>query len=110
MALTINIYYTGQNGSAKAFVEEMISSKIVDDIRKEEGNLRYEYFTSFTDLETVLLIDKWINQEALDYHHASKMMKKIIELRNKYNLKMKVERFVDDIDILNNSKKFIKKN
>lgn len=32
MALTINIYYTGQNGSAKAFVEEMISSKIVDDI------------------------------------------------------------------------------
>lgn len=68
------------------------------------------YFTSFTDPETVLLIDKWINQEVLDYHHASKMMKKIIELRNKYNLKMKVERFVDDIDILNNSKKFIKKN
>lgn len=44
MALTINIYYTGQNGSAKAFVEEMISSKIVDDIRKEEGNLRYDIF------------------------------------------------------------------
>lgn len=35
MTLTINIYYTGKNGSAKTFAKEMIDSKIVDDIRKE---------------------------------------------------------------------------
>ncbi len=35
MTLTINIYYTGKNGSAKAFSKEMIDSEIVDDIRKE---------------------------------------------------------------------------
>ena len=35
MTLTINIYHTGKNGSAKAFAKEMIDSEIVDDIRKE---------------------------------------------------------------------------
>ncbi len=35
MTLRINIYYTGKNGSAKAFAKEMIDSEIVDDVRKE---------------------------------------------------------------------------
>ena len=59
MNLIINIYYTGENGSARKFINEMISSGIVDKIRKEEGNLRYEYFFPVDDNETVLLIDKW---------------------------------------------------
>ncbi len=96
MSLTINIYYTGKDGSAKRFVNEMISSGLVDKIRAEDGNMRYEYFFPLEDEETVLLIDKWKNQEALDMHHKSEMMKKIAELRNKYNLSMKVERFVEE--------------
>lgn len=93
MSLTINIYYTGQNGSAVQFVDEMISSGIVDKIRAEEGNKRYEYFFPKDDKETVLLIDCWENQEALDLHHKSPMMKQIADLRTKYKLRMKVERY-----------------
>lgn len=96
MSITINIYYTGKNGSAKQFVKEMISSGLVDKIRSEDGNMRYEYFFPLEDEETVLLIDKWKNQEALDIHHKSEMMKEIAELRNKYNLSMKVERFIEE--------------
>ena len=33
------------------------------------------------DEETVLLIDSWTDQEALDKHHASPMMTRIMELR-----------------------------
>jgi quinol monooxygenase YgiN len=47
------------------------------------------------DKETVLLIDKWKNQEALDLHHKSEMMKEIADLRNKYELKMRVEKFTE---------------
>ena len=96
MSLVINIYYTGQNGSARKFAEEMINSGIVDRVRSEEGNERYEYFFPMEDAETVMLIDKWKNQEALDIHHKSEMMKAIAELRNKYNLKMRVERFIEE--------------
>ena len=93
MSLTINIYYTGENGSAKKFAGEMVSSGIVDLIRNEEGNEKYEYFFPRDDLETVLLIDRWKNQEALDLHHKSPMMKQIADLRNKYGLSMKVEKY-----------------
>lgn len=91
--LVINIYYRGKNCSAKAFVEEMESSGIADMVRAEEGNLRYEYFFSAKDKETVLLIDGWRSEEALDFPHKSPMMTKIAELRKKYGLSMRVERY-----------------
>lgn len=49
------------------------------------------------DPETVLLIDSWENQAAIDLHHDSPMMGKIMELRSKYDLHMKVERYVTDV-------------
>ena len=95
MSLTINIYYTGENGAAKKFAEEMVSTGGVDRVRAEKGNLRYNYFFPMDDPETVLLIDRWESQEALDEHHKSPMMKEIAELRDKYKLHMKVEQFVE---------------
>ena len=96
MAITVNIYYFGQNGNARKFAEEMIASGIVEEIRKETENLRYEYFFPMEDPETVLLIDAWESQEAIDAHHASPMMAVIANLRDKYDLHMKVERYVSD--------------
>ena len=96
MSITVNIYYTGENGNARKFAEEMMQSGTVDKIRNEQGNLRYEYFQPLDDPETVLLIDQWTDQKAIDVHHASPMMQTIAELREKYGLKMKVERYVSD--------------
>ena len=94
--ITVNLYYTGKNGSARKFAEEMESSKTADMIRAEKGNVRYEYFYPMNDPETVLLIDVWESQEAIDAHHASPMMQTISKLREKYDLHMKVERYVSD--------------
>lgn len=96
MAITIHIYYTGQNGNAGKFAREMLTSGIVEEIRAEQGNLKYEYFQPVEDPETILLIDSWEDQAALDLHHKSSMMGKIIELREKYDLHMKVERYVSE--------------
>ena len=94
--ITVNLYYKGQNGSARAFAEEMEKSGIADAIRAEKGNLRYQYFVPLDDPETVLLIDSWTDQTAIDEHHASPMMKSLAELREKYDLHMTVERFLSD--------------
>ena len=96
MGITVNIYYTGENGNARKFAEEMTARGIVDRIRAEEGNERYEYFFPMDNNETVLLIDHWKNQEALDIHHKTEMMTEIAELRKKYKLRMRVERYVDE--------------
>ena len=92
--ITVNIRYTGTNGSARAFADEMIASGTVAAIRAEEGNVRYEYYAPLDDPETILLIDSWTDQAAIDAHHATPMMKTIAALREKYDLHMTVERFV----------------
>lgn len=108
MIITVNIYYTGKNGSARMFAEEMTSSGTVDLIRQEEGNIRYEYFFPMDDEETVLLIDSWADQESIDRHHESAMMQTIFELREKYDLHMKVERYVSEETVPDKDEKFIR--
>ena len=90
MSLTINIYYTGKDGAARKFAEEMVEKGVVDRVRNEEGNEKYEYFFPMDDKETVLLIDRWESQDALDKHHKSPMMEEIAELH------MRVEQFVEN--------------
>lgn len=95
MAITVHLRYTGKNGSARRFAEEMTESGTAAAIRAEEGNLRYEYYLSMDDPETVLLIDSWADQAAIDRHHASPMMATVAALREKYDLHMTAERFAD---------------
>lgn len=109
MAITVNLRYTGKNGNARKFAEEMTSSGTVESIRAEAGNLRYEYYISMEDPETVLIVDSWTDQKAIDIHHESPMMKTISELREKYDLHMTVERYVSDDSDASGDDKFIRK-
>lgn len=94
--ITMNLYYTGENGNARKFVTEMESSGIAERVRQEPGNLRYEYFAPLSNPETVLLIDSWESQEALDRHHETPMLEEIARLREKYDLHMRAERYVSE--------------
>ena len=98
MSIVMNLYYTGVNGSARKFAEEMERSGTADLIRRENGNERYAYFLPMDDPETVLLIDIWKDQQSIDLHHASPMMETITRLREKYDLHMRAERYITDGD------------
>ena len=104
--LTVIIKYMGKDNNPKKFMEEMINSGIVDAIRKEKGNIRYEYFLPIDD-NSVILIDSWENQEALDIHHHLPLMKTISDLRNKYDLHMEVDKYISIED--DKDKKYIRK-
>jgi len=93
MSISVNLYYHGKNGSARKFAEAMERSGIADAIRNEEGNLGYRYFIPIDDPETVLLIDCWRDQAAIDAHHASPMMQQLAQLREEYDLHMAAERY-----------------
>lgn len=108
MSITVNLRYTGKDGNARKFAEEMTSSGTVAAIRAEAGNLRYEYYQPLDDPETILLIDSWENQEAIDVHHASPMMATIAALREKYDLHMTVERYIS-AEMPDTEKRFIRK-
>jgi len=40
--ITVNIYYSGNKGNARKFAEEMTNKEIVDRIKTQPGNTRYE--------------------------------------------------------------------
>ena len=105
--IVVHLYYSGTDGNARRFAAEMESRGIADAIRNEDGNLGYRYFQPLDDLETVLLIDRWRDQGALDAHHASPMMAQIAALRETYDLHMKAERYVDDA--LGKDERFIRR-
>lgn len=63
MSIAMNLYYTGIGDNARKFAEEMESSGTANLIRKEAGNIRYEYFLPISQPETVLLIDIWVIKE-----------------------------------------------
>jgi len=110
MSITIHIYYSGINGNARKFAEEMERTGIAEKIRQENGNISYYYFFPMNDTETVLLIDSWSSQSAIDLHHDSPMMKDIIRLREQYDLHMRVERYISDVEgIPDSDQAFIKK-
>lgn len=90
MTLTINILYKGKD--SKKFAKEMTEKGIVDRIRAQKGNIRYEYYQSLERDDEILLLDIWENQEALDIHHQSPMMGEIMKLREKYDVKMEVHK------------------
>jgi quinol monooxygenase YgiN len=94
MAITILLRYRGTHGSALSFAQEMEESGTAKAIREEAGNLRYAYFQSLEDPETILLVDSWTDQAAIDAHHASPMMQTIARLREKYDLHMSAERYL----------------
>lgn len=108
MAITVNIYYRGEGDNAINFAKEMISSGVVKDIKAQKGNIRYDYFVPIDKSDTVLLVDSWENQEAIDKHHNSPMMVKILELREKYYLRMHVERYITDDEIPEKDREYIR--
>lgn len=108
MAITVNIYYRGEGDNAINFAKEMISSGVVDDIKAQKGNIRYDYFIPIDKSDTVLLVDSWENQEAIDKHHNSPMMVKILELREKYDLRMHVERYISVDEIPEKDREYIR--
>ena len=83
--LVINIRYSGENGNARKYVEEMERSGIAEKIRSIEGCIRYDYFFPADDPEGLLLIDEWADQKALDRYHNSPVMHEAAALREKYN-------------------------
>jgi len=108
MSITVNLYYSGKDGNARRFMREMEETGTADAIRAEKGNLCYRYFLPADDPETVLLIDRWENQAAIDAHHASPMMHTIAALREKYDLHMRVERYTDADPLPEGDRSFIR--
>ena len=91
--ITINICYNAPDGNALKYMREMETTGYADSIRAIPGCIRYDYFIPQDDPTSVLLIDSWEDQAALNRYHSSTVMKKAEALREKYKIERKAEMF-----------------
>lgn len=94
MMVVLNVIYKGENDNTLKFVEEVKSSGLLEAIRNEQGNLQYEYYSSLDNPNSIILIEHWSNAYDLSRHSKGENIKKIGELKDKYNLVSEVKKFI----------------
>jgi len=96
MSVAVNLYYYGENGTAKKFVEEMTSTGLLEAIRAEPGSIHYGYFFPADEPETALLIEVWEDENAFTQHCQSPALVKAKALWESYGFRLKAERYKSD--------------
>ena len=91
--IILHCFYTGKNGDAKKFIDEMYAGGYRDAVLAEDGCLQYDYFISAADPEVGALMEKWRDKAALDAHTNGEPMRALKAVKAKYDLETKVERY-----------------
>lgn len=96
MAITVNIYYTGNRGAARKFAEEMTVSGVVDAIRAEAGEPAVCLFLPHGGPGDCAA-DRQLARSA-GFGHPPRLPHDGADrrLREQYDLHMRVERYLSD--------------
>ena len=81
---TIYVVFKSFDGKREAFVERAKTEGIVDEIRKENGCIRYDYYYSEKDPNEILLIEEWESKEHQQIHIEQPHMARLREFKNDY--------------------------
>ncbi len=91
--VVLNVYYSGEY--VMDYVREL-ENTLLDKVKKEEGNVKYDFYQSISNPNEVLLLEVWSNQETMNQHQNSDNMIKIKELKQKYQLNTRIEKYMKE--------------
>ena len=81
---TIYVVFKSFPGKREAFIEKVKSEGIVDEIRAEDGCIRYDYYYSEKDPNEILLIEAWKSQKHQQIHIEQPHMARLREIKSDY--------------------------
>ena len=81
---TIYVKFNCFDGKREAFVERVRREGILDDIRSEDGCLRYDYYFSESDKNELLLIEAWESKHHQEVHIEQPHMGKLRSFKDEY--------------------------
>ena len=81
---TIYVVFECLPEKREAFVEKVKAEGIVDEVRKEKGCIRYDYYFSEKDPNELLLIEAWETKEDQQIHIEQPHMARLRELKPEY--------------------------
>ena len=89
---TIYVTYKGSDRDAvEGFYKEIREIGIDVLSRKEDGNVRYEYYWPAERENELFLLETWETKEAQQIHSQQAQFKKLGELKEKYGIETAVD-------------------
>ncbi len=80
------VTYHAMPGHGAAFVEELEASGVAAKVRAEDGCIKYDYFYSAKDPDTVLLFEEWESQNHQQIHLTQPHITELKAIKEKHIL------------------------
>ena len=81
--IVLLVRYT-TSGMRGKFVEAVMASGILDQIRKEKGCVSYNYYEDVEDPDKLLLVEEWESEEDQQKHLQMPHMEMLKQIKEKY--------------------------
>jgi len=91
--IVLNVTYKCKPDMRDEFLEVIYTEGIDVASRAEEGNLKYDYYTPVDGSDEILLVEKWIDAQALEAHARQPHFARLGELKAEFIDETVVERF-----------------
>jgi quinol monooxygenase YgiN len=91
--IVLNVTYKCKPDMRDEFLEVIYTEGIDVASRAEEGNLKYDYYTPADGSDEILLVEKWIDAQALEAHARQPHFARLGELKAEFIDETVVERF-----------------
>ena len=91
--VVLHVTYCCKAGAAGDFIRAVKDSGVQTLVRAEDGCMQYDYHLSFERDDTVVLLEKWRDADALAVHMAQPHMETLKEFKSRFVLDTKIERY-----------------
>ena len=94
--IIVEVNYQFESGRREAFCQAVIQEGILTATREEKGNLRYELFYPAQTPDSLLLLERWEDEAALERHFATPHFQRMIALEKELSQDAQFQRFAVD--------------
>ena len=92
--IVLNVTYKCKPEMREEFLEAIMTEGVDVASRAEEGNIKYDYYTPLEGDDELLLLEKWVDDAALDLHREQPHFARLGELKNEYVLETVIDKFI----------------
>ena len=93
--IVLNVIYKCKPGRREAFLQRIREEGIAAASRAEAGNRKYEYYLPVDDNGELLLVEKWLDADALAEHARQPHYARLGQLKPAYVLDTLIEKFAE---------------
>lgn len=91
--IVMNVTYKCKPEMREEFLERIMTEGIDIACRAEDGNIKYDYFTSTDDSDELLLIEKWRDADALAAHGRQPHFARLREIKDEFVTETIIEKY-----------------